>query len=210
LIPLKDDIRSPRSPVATVVLILILIGLAASTWQPDLDAMPWPIAAVLASVLTAGIIQLAVNGLFLWLFGKSVEGAVGPVGLVAVYALGALAAAGAGAALSDWSVPAIGGAGAVAAVIAAHCVLFPRARIVTFVLIPFFFTFVHIPAFVLGGVWLLLQAWPAVGDTAGAGFPGDAGVSVAALGAGLAAGAVVAAVIRSRGLARLEPGRPAY
>jgi membrane associated rhomboid family serine protease len=211
LLPLKDDIQSPRPPVATLILIAVVIGLAASGWQPSLDDMPWPVAAILASVVTAGIAQLAVNMLFLWLFGKSVEGSVGPAGLLGVYVLGALAAAGANDLLGGGSIPAIGGAGAVAAVIAAHCVLYPRARIICFVLIPFFFTFVELPALLLAGAFLAMQALAAVGDTAGPGFPGDPGVTPAALAGGLALGAVAAALIRSRGLARsVQPGQPAY
>jgi membrane associated rhomboid family serine protease len=210
LLPLKDDIQSPRPPAATLVAIVALIGLAISGWHPDLADLPWPVAAILASVLTAGILQLAVNALFLWLFGGSVEGSLGAVGFVAVYVLGALAAAGLADLLGGGPVPAIGGAGAVAAVIAAHCVLHPRARIICFVLIPFFFTFVEIPAAILAAVWLALQAVPAIGDTAGASFPADPGVTVAMLIGGLALGAAVAALVRSRRLAKFEPGQAAY
>ena len=210
MIPLKDDIRSLHPPVATLVLIAVLIGLAASGWQPALQEMPWPVAAVLASLLTAGIVQLAVNGLFLWLFGRSVEGSIGAIGLIGVYLLGALAFAAAGELAGDWPVPAIGGAGGVAAVIAAHCMLYPGARIICFVVIPFFFTFIELPAVLLAAIWLGLQAVPAIGDTAGAAFPGDAGVSVAALAAAVAIGVVAAAVVRSRGLPRLDSGQPAY
>ena len=210
MLPLKDDIPSPRPPVATLALIVVVIGLAISGWHPDLDAMPWPVAAMVAALLTGGIVQLAVNLLFLWLFGRSVEGSIGAVGLLAVYFVGAIVAAGAENLLGGSSIPATGGAGAIAAVVAAHCVLHPRARIICFVLIPFFFTFVLIPAVVLGAVWLGLQAFNPIGDTAGAAFPGDPGVTVAALGGALIFGAAVAAVVRSRGLARLEPGQPAY
>jgi membrane associated rhomboid family serine protease len=210
VLPLKDDIQSPRAPVATLVLIAVLVGLAISSWQPDLAGLPWPVAAVLASVLTAGIFQLFVNGLFLWLFAKSVEGSLGPIGLVGVYLLGALAAAGTGEVIGDWSVPATGGAGAIAAVIGAHCVLFPRARIVCFVLIPFFFTFVLLPASVLALTWVGLQVIPAVGDTAGAAFPGDPGISAAALAGGFVAGAVVAGLVRARAVARFDSGQPAF
>ena len=158
MLPLKDDIQSPRPPVATLPLIVVAIGLAVSGWHPTSTPCRGRWRRSLASLLTAGIVQLAVNMLFLWLFGKSVEGSLGAVGLLGVYFVGALAAAGAADLLGDGSIPATGGAGAIAAVIAAHCVLHPRARIVCFVLIPFFFTFVLIPAVVLGVVWLGLQA----------------------------------------------------
>ncbi len=210
MIPLKDNIQSPRSPFATVALIALLIGLAISGWQPNLDGMAWPLAALAASVLTAGILQLAVNGLFIWLFGKSVEGSIGPAGLVGVYVLGALAAAAAGEVIGETTVVATGGAGAIAAVIAAHSILHPRARIVCWVLIPFFVTFVLLPALLLAAVWFGLQAIPAIGDTAGEAFPGDPGVSIAMLAGGAAAGALIAALIRSSGLAALEPRRPAF
>ena len=210
MLPIKDDIQSPRAPVATVILIVVTIALAVAGWHPDLDSMPWPVAALLASVLTAGIIQLAVNMLFLWLFGKSVEGALTAVGLLGVYFLGAVAAAGVADLLGDAPVPATGGAGAVAALVGAHVVLFPRAKILCWLLIPFFVTFVAVPSFALAAAWLALQAVPAVGDTDGAAFPGDPGVSVGMLVGGLAFGALVAAGVRALGAARVEPGRPAY
>jgi membrane associated rhomboid family serine protease len=211
LLPLKDDIQSPRPPVATLILIAVVIGLAVSGWRPSLDDMPWPVAAIVASLLTAGVLQLAVNMLFLWLFGKSVEGSITPLGLIGVYVVGALAAAGAADVLGGDSIPATGGAGAIAAVIAAHCVLHPRARIICFVLIPFFFTFVLLPATVIAVVWFGLQALAPIGDTAGPAFPGDPGVTVAALAGGLALGAIVAGAVRWRGLARpVQPGQPAY
>jgi membrane associated rhomboid family serine protease len=210
LLPLKDDIQSPRAPVATVLLIVVAVGLAASGWHPDLDAVPWPVAVVLASLLTAGIVQLAVNMLFLWLFGKSVEGSLTAAGLLAVYFVGAVAAAGIADLFGDARVPATGGAGAIAAVIGAHCVLHPRAKMLCFVLIPFFFTFVFVPAFAVGALWFALQAVPAIGDTAGSAFPDDPGVSVALLAGGLAFGALFGTLARVRGLARLEPEQPAY
>ena len=110
----------------------------------------------------------------------------------------------------DAPVPATGGAGAVAALIGAHCVLHPRAKMLCFVLIPFFFTFVFLPAFVLAAAWLALQLVPAIGDTAGTAFPDDPGVTVGMLAGGLAFGALVGALVRARGLARVEPGQPAY
>lgn len=210
MLPIKDDIQSPRAPVATVTLIVVAIALALAGWHPDLDSMPWPVAALLASVLTAGIIQLAINMLFLWLFGKSVEGALTAAGLLGVYLLGAIAAAGLADLLGDAPVPATGGAGGVAALVGAHVVLFPRAKVLCWLLIPFFVTFVAVPSFALAAAWLVLQAVPAIGDTAGAAFPGDPGVSVAMLAGGLAFGALVAAGVRASGAARVEPGRAAY
>jgi membrane associated rhomboid family serine protease len=210
LLPLKDDIQSPRPPVATVILIIVVIGLAVAGWHPDLDSMPWPVAALLASVLTAGVIQLVVNMLFVWLFGKSVEGSLTAAGLLAVYFLGAVAAAGVADLFGDAPVPATGGAGAVAALIAAHVVLHPRAKIMCWLLIPFFITFVALPSLVLALVWLALQAVPAVGDTAGSAFPDDPGVTVAMLAGGVVFGALVAGLARAKGLARVGSGQPAY
>lgn len=212
MIPLKDNIPSARPPLLTIGLIVVTIVVYLAGWQPDLGDMPWLVAALVATFLSGGLLQLAINMLFLWLFAKSVEDAIGPFALLALYLLGGVAAAGAADLLgSASSTPAIGAAGALATVIGAYCVLCPQARMLCVVVIPFFFTLVEVPALILAAAWLILQLVPAIGETAGDAYPTDPGVSAAALAGGLVLGLAAAAIVfRGRGGRTLEPGRPAY
>jgi membrane associated rhomboid family serine protease len=212
LIPLKDNIPSARPPLLTIALIVVTVAVYLAGWHPDLADMPWLLAAVVATFLSGGLLQLVINMLFLWLFAKSIEDAIGPFALLVLYLLGGVAAAGAADLLgSTSSTPAIGAAGALVTVIAAYCVLCPQGRILCVVVIPFFFTLVEIPAQIVAAAWLALQLVPAIGETASDAYPGDPGVSAAALAGGLVLGLAAAAIAsRGRGGRTLEPGRPVY
>ena len=59
---------------------------------------------------------------------------------------------------TDSAVPTLGASGAVAAVLGGYLLLFPRARVVTFVFIIFFFTILELPAILFLGIWILQQA----------------------------------------------------
>lgn len=96
---------------------------------------------------------------FLWLFGDNVEDRLGRIRFVLLYVVGGLAAGGLQV-LVQWgdTTPMIGASGAVAGVLGAYMVTFPYARVRT--LVPFFYFFwpiVELPAFVLLGLWFLLQ-----------------------------------------------------
>jgi membrane associated rhomboid family serine protease len=212
LIPLKDNIPSARPPLLTVGLIVVTVAVYMLGWHPELGDMPWLVAALVATFLSGGLLQLVVNMLFLWLFAKSVEDAIGPFALLVLYLVGGIAAAGAADLIgSASSTPAVGAAGALIAVIGTYCVLYPQGRILCVVLIPFFFTLVEVPALIIAGAWLALQLVPAIGETASDAFPGDPGVSAAALAGGLALGLAAAAILfRGRSGASLEPGQPVY
>jgi membrane associated rhomboid family serine protease len=99
------------------------------------------------------------NMLFLWIFGNNVEDAMGPVKYLAFYLLGGIAALALQVAISpDSAVPTLGASGAIAAVLGAYIVLYPRARVLTLVLIIFFFTVIEVPAWVMLGIWFAEQA----------------------------------------------------
>src|SRR5437868_11379565 len=102
------------------------------------------------------------NMLFLWIFGNSVEDALGRVRFLLFYlAAGIAATAGQTFVTLHWSgaqaasVPNLGASGAIAGVLGAYILLLPRASVLT--LIGFFF--VPLPAFFFLGVWFLLQLW---------------------------------------------------
>jgi membrane associated rhomboid family serine protease len=115
----------------------------------------------------ASIIHIAGNMLFLWIFGNNVEDAMGPVKFMLFYIAGGLAALALQVAVSPNSTaPTIGASGAIAAVLGAYVVLYPRARVLTLVFIILFFTVIELPAIVMLGIWFAEQAiFGAVGLT---------------------------------------------
>ena len=106
-----------------------------------------------------GLFHLGGNMLFLWIFGNNVEDAMGRVKFVVFYLLGGLCALGLQIAVGPNSaVPTLGASGAIAGVLGGYILLYPRARVLTFIFIVVFFTFVEIPAFLVLGIWIGEQA----------------------------------------------------
>ena len=110
-------------------------------------------------------IHLLSNMWFLFLFGDNVEDYVGHVPFLLFYLLSGVAASMLHYVFNIYSpVPAIGASGAVAGVMGAYFILFPKARVITLVpllWIPFFF---RIPAVIFIGIWFLGQFWFAITD----------------------------------------------
>jgi rhomboid family protein len=77
----------------------------------------------------------------------------------------------------DGTLPTIGASGAIAGVLGAYALLLPRARILTVVILIFFFTLIEIPAYVMLGIWFALQFIPAVGQVAVPDIGGEGGVA---------------------------------
>jgi membrane associated rhomboid family serine protease len=149
--------------------------------------------------LHANILHIAGNMLFLAIFGPTVEDRMGRFRYLGFYLLGGLAALGLQVAVAPGSVePTLGASGAIAAVLGAYIVLYPRARILTVVFVIFFFTIIDLPA------WSMLLAWLAFDGALGAlgvstPFGGGAGVAYYAHIGGFAFGLLVAfAFVRRR------------
>jgi len=178
VLPIKDTVTLERLPVVT--LALIAAGVAASFFLDE-----------------GGILVVAANALALWLFGPGVEDTVGRVRFVASVLAGALLSALAQLALDSSGVADAAAVGVIATVAGGHLALFPRGRILTASIVPFFFRVVEVPAVVFLALWCLLQAF------AGPGL---------ALVAGFAAGLVLARVLvdSKRDERGLEPHIPAY
>jgi membrane associated rhomboid family serine protease len=136
--------------------------------QP-LDAVPW-FATIFTSMFMHGsILHIFFNMLFLWVFGNNVEDAMGRLRFLLFYLVGGVAAV-YGQSLLDPSstVPTIGASGAVAAVLGAYLVLLPRARVLTLV----FVMLIELPAYVILGVWFVLQFVPALGQVSASNVAG--------------------------------------
>jgi membrane associated rhomboid family serine protease len=170
---MKDNVPSLRPPLVTLALIGASIVLYVAGWDPDLADTWWPLAAIASLFVTGGFWELAVNMLFLWLFAKSLEDTLGRGRFVALFLLAGIAGAAAQELVDpDTAAPTVGVAGAIAGLIGAYAFLYPRARILCWVLIPFFVTFVEIPSLILAAAWFALQALDAVGQPPLAGLIG--------------------------------------
>src|SRR4051812_795431 len=106
------------------------------------------------------LLHLGGNMLFLWIFGNNIEDSMSRWRFVLFYLLGGVAAvAGQTAIDPNATVPSLGASGAIAAVLGGYALLYPRARVLTIILIIFFFTFIELPALVVLGLWFLLQVF---------------------------------------------------
>jgi membrane associated rhomboid family serine protease len=114
-----------------------------------------------------GILHIAGNMLFLWVFGNNIEDSLGRVKFLLFYLAAGLVAVYSQAALNPEStVPTIGASGAVAGVLGAYALLHPQGRVLTLIFIVFFVTLVEVPALVLLAIWFVLQFIPALGQVA--------------------------------------------
>ncbi len=122
------------------------------------DQPPTILTLFSSMFMHGGILHLAGNMLFLWIFGNNVEDSMGPARFIAFYLLGGLAAL-AGQVLvgPNAAIPTIGASGAVAAVLGGYLLMFPKARVVTLIFIVFFFTIIELPAILILGFWFLQQ-----------------------------------------------------
>ena len=115
---------------------------------------------VTSQFLHAGFMHVGFNMLFLWIFGNNIEEELGSVNFIIFYlTCGVLAA------LAQWyfsiqsAVPSLGASGAIAGVMGAYILKFPKAKILTLIPLGFFFPTVSIPAVFFLGFWFIEQAF---------------------------------------------------
>jgi membrane associated rhomboid family serine protease len=172
LIPLKDASRRPtRIPLVTAFIILINVCVfVLELMRGDEFVIQWcMVPAQIVSghhwitILTAMFLHgswshIIGNMVFLWAFGPEIEDSMGRGRYLAFYLLGGLAATLAQVAASPHStVPNLGASGAIAAVMGAFLVTYPRDRIKTVLLIFIFVKITLIPAALLIGFWFFTQ-----------------------------------------------------
>ena len=125
---------------------------------PDRDLGSFTWAMVLSTFLHAGFLHIGGNMLFLWIFGNNVEDFLGRFRYLLFYLAGGLAAS-----LTQVfthlgsAIPAVGASGAVAAVMGAYFVLYPRARVNVLVPIFFLLTVTQMSAWIVLGLWFAFQ-----------------------------------------------------
>jgi membrane associated rhomboid family serine protease len=210
MIPLRDVVPSRTVPFVTVAIIV----LNAAAWILELSLPPGalnqfltvygvvpaafhPMTLFTSMFLHGGWLHVIGNMWYLWIFGDNVEDSLGHGRFVVFYLLCGMTAALGQIIMEPTSlVPTIGASGAIAGVMGAYVVLFPRSRVLTLIPI-FFFDIIEVPAFFLLGFWFLMQLFNAgaVAVTAGT---GGGGVAFAAHVAGFLVGIVGVFVFRKR------------
>jgi len=142
------------------------------------DQPPWWVTVFTSMFMHGGILHLAGNMLFLWIFGNNIEDSLGRPRFLLFYLLAGIVAVYAQSLLdTSATVPTIGASGAVAGVLGGYALLHPRARVLTLVFIVFFITLIEVPAAIVLGIWFLLQFLPAVGQAAIPEVAGEGGVA---------------------------------
>jgi len=185
VVPLRDNNPINTTPIVTygiIVLNITIFVFQASLPIAELESFfdrwaivpaqltdsfgPMPIVPsvewatlITSQFLHGGLLHLAGNLLFLWVFGNNIEDHLGHFKFLVFY-LGCGVAAG----LIQWffdpdsALPTIGASGAIAGIMGAYVLRFPRAQIITLIPLPFFFTTVQIPALFFLGFWFIQQA----------------------------------------------------
>lgn len=185
MIPLKDLNPSRTFPIVNVLLILanVIVFLYQVNLPPRVEhafvmanaTVPERLPEFLAGSVSAkvalaplftsmflhgGLLHLLGNMLFLWIFGDNVEDFFGHAGYLVFYL-----ACGIGSGLLHVlfnlhsALPAVGASGAISGVMGAYVVLYPRAKVLTL----FFIILVPVPAFVVLGLWFVMQFLEGVG-----------------------------------------------
>jgi membrane associated rhomboid family serine protease len=144
----------PRVATATPARIGTRVGCAVG--RPRYHKIP-VLSAITSQFLHGGWLHLLGNMLFLLIFGNNVEDRMGRIKYLLFYlATGIIAAYGFALASPDSHETLIGASGAIAGVLGAYLVMFPRARVWS--LIPFFFFIpLRLPAWLVLGMWFVLQ-----------------------------------------------------
>jgi membrane associated rhomboid family serine protease len=181
MIPLSDSSREPRTfPAVTVgiivlnafVFVLELMGGDAfvtrwSTIPADIAGGRHLITLLTSMFMHAGWLHIIGNMVFLWAFGPEIETAMGPLRYLTFYLLSGLAASFAQIAVMPHStVPNLGASGAIAGVMGAFIVTYPRDQIKTLFVFGWFARVTFIPAALLIGLWFLVQLFSQVGSVA--------------------------------------------
>ncbi|HMJ33208.1 MAG TPA: rhomboid family intramembrane serine protease [Baekduia sp.] len=132
-------------------------GQPGTTGRPEAQ-LSTPFTVFTSMFTHGGLLHLAGNMLFLWIFGNNVEDSMGKLKFIIFYLLGGLAALGLQIAVDPSSTgPTLGASGAIAAVLGGYILLYPRARVLTVVFIILFFTVIEVPALVVLGIWIVEQ-----------------------------------------------------
>lgn len=179
MIPLRDANPSKTFPFVTIILIVVNVviflfelslGTELNIFLDDFALIPANYfylgnQGIFASIgrfypfitsqfIHGGWLHLIGNMWFLWIFGDNVEDYFGHTRFLFFYLLSGVVAGLAHVYTNQASPdPTVGASGAIAGVMGAYTILYPRAKVLTF----FFIRFVKLPAFIFMGVWIVIQ-----------------------------------------------------
>jgi membrane associated rhomboid family serine protease len=120
--------------------------------------VPIPLTLLTSMFVHGGWIHLLSNMWYLWLFGDNIEESMGHLRFVLFYLVVGLAAAVLHAAVySKSAVPMVGASGAIAGILGAYLLQFPRANVRCLLFIVVIVTFINVPAFIVLGFWFVIQ-----------------------------------------------------
>jgi membrane associated rhomboid family serine protease len=188
MIPLRSTQRVNSKSIATGTLIAVNVlaflyqasmsQYALASFVERWGIVPDEISGHLYTLLTSmflhgGWMHLLGNMLFLWVFGRNVEDLIGSGKFTGFYLVCGLVAAVTQVIANPYSrVPTIGASGAIAGVMGAYLIKFPRARIVTLVPIIVFITTMEIPAALMLLWWFIIQLASGFGSLAQTDYTG--------------------------------------
>lgn len=203
MFPIRDHNPSETTPYVTIGLIFVnvVMFLLTMPWGGGMEGLwedlaLYPVAVtngahlwglVTHMFLHAGLLHIAGNMLFLWIFGDNLEDQMGHIGFLAFYLACGLAAAGFQiAADPSEGIPMVGASGAIAGVMGGYLLLFPKAKVDVVAIIIILIKVFTIPAWVMLAVWFGVQVFSGY-----AMHGGEAGVAYWAHAGGFAAGLVL-------------------
>ncbi len=211
MLPLRDVIPSRTTPYLTVTIIV----LNAMAWFYELSlptrvlpaflreygVVPASFSAptLVSSMFLHGSWSHVIGNMwYLWIFGDNVEDRMGHGRFVVFYLLcGFVAAFGQMAMTPQSTLPTIGASGAIAGIMGAYFVLYPRSRVLTLIPLIIFWDVIELPAIFLLGFWFLMQLFSA-GAIAATSHSQSGGVAFMAHVAGFVAGLIGVFVFRKR------------
>ena len=182
MIPIRDENPTHSVPIITYALIAIniivfifqiMLGSYQEQFIYQFALIPSEITSSLSfdnvtDVFTsmfmhAGLAHIGGNMLYLWIFGDNVEDRLGSVKYLLFYIIGGVVASIAHIFTNPASsIPTVGASGAIAAVLGAYLVLYPRQKVLTLIPLGFWMRMTMVPAFLVLGLWFVLQLFSGV------------------------------------------------
>ena len=228
MLPLADHNPRRSTPVVNIILVVVnvliffwevslgprlepaLFGVAfvpARFWNAPGALLPNVITMFVSMFLHGGWLHLGGNMLYLWIFGDNIEDRLGHARYLFFYLACGLFATLAHAVMNPGSdVPSIGASGAIAGVLGAYIVLFPKQRVTTLIPIFIFITVREIPAVFLLGFWIVMQLFFGAASMNAGDLQNAGGVAYFAHIGGFVAGMALITLLGGR----RAPPRPVY